>query len=404
MSSSTRSFLGLRAVIVTSAVALALGLTGSLGGVSAAPGAATSPEWQEDSPAADVSPRSSRIQRFPAPECSATHAVLSPNGRYLFTDNFTADRKKDHICVIDVRSKRLVTRIRLVTNEVLGVTEFTLSRDGRYLYVDAMVPDRYLGPALVESQLIKVDARTFRVVGKFTPETKDGTGPPDGMSIFGLTGTSTGAVLAAQRFGDRSTIYRADVDVRSLDVVTSNAPADTAVLVLSEDESTIWALGKTLAKIDARTGEIVARSTQVGGPWPRFDRGDVAVSPDERTVYINDTKRRELIAVDAVTLKVRERVRIAWQVWGIAAHPSNGNVWAMTSEILPKRPSRPPPELPAEIWQLDSRLRKTAQILMPSAGAAETLNFEPTGRQAYVTFTHYPRSSEVLIVPGSERS
>jgi DNA-binding beta-propeller fold protein YncE len=186
--------------------------------------------------------------------------------------------------------------------------------------------------------------------------------------------------------------------------VTTRAPADTSVLVLSEDESTIWALGKTLAKIDASTGATLARSNQVGGPWPRFHRGDVALSPDERTLYINDTKRRELIAVDAVTLRVRQRVRIARQVWGIATHPSNGNVWAITSELLPRVPVTLPPDLPAEIWTFNPRLRKSGQIMMPSPGAAEALNFDPTGAKAYVTFRYYPRPSEILILPAATRS
>ena len=400
MIGSAVSFRGLRVIAAASGVALALGVVGFLGGASAAPGAATSTEWQEGAPAADASPRSSRIQRFPAPECSGSQSVMSPDGRYIFTDNFTSDRKKDHICVIDVRSKRLVTRIRLVTKDVLAVGEFTLSRDGRHLYVDVGIPDRVLGPSFVEGRLIKVDTRTFRVVATFTPEEEVASGFVDGMSLFGLTGTSTGSVLAAQQLGDRSTIYRADVDVRSLDAVTASAPADTSVLVLSKDESIIWALGKTLAKIDAGSGATLARSNQVGGPWPRFLRGDVALSPDERTLYINDTKRRELIAVDSGTLKVRQRVRIAREVWGIAMNPSNGHLWAITSEILPRVPVTLPPDLPAEIWKFDARLRNNRRIVMPSPGAAEALSFAPTGAKAYVSFRYYPRPSEVLILRG----
>ena len=242
------------------------------------------------------------------------------------------------------------------------------------------------------------------MVAAFTPEKENASGLVEGMSLFGLTGTSTGSVLASEHLGGRSTIYRADVDSGTLEVLTRDAPAGTAALSLSGDESTIWALGKTLAKIDARTGEILARSKEVGGPWPRFGVGDVAVSPDERTLYISDTKRRELIAVDAVSLKVRERVRIARQVWTIATHPSNGNLWALTSEILPRVPVSLPPEVPKEIWQFNPQLRKTGRIVLPSVGGAETLSFAPTGGQAYVTFRQYPRPSEVFIVPASKRS
>ena len=399
----TGSCLSLRVIVTTTAV-LALSVTGLSAGASAAPASTGLVGAYGADPVAEVSLRSSRIQRFPAPECAGTGAVLSPDGRHLFTNNFTSDRKKDHICVIDVRSQRLITQIRLVTKEILGVTEFTLSQDGRYLYVDAMIPHRLLGPSFVESRLIKVDTTTFRVVAVFTPEEENASGVVDGMSLFGLTGTSTGSVLAARALGERSTIYRADVDAGTLEVLTRDAPAQTAALSLSEDESTIWALGKTLAKIDASTGEILARSKEVGGPWPRFGVGDVAMSPDERTLYISDTKRRELIAVDAVTLKVRERVRIARQVWTIATNPSNGNLWALTSEILPRVPVNLPPEVPKEIWQFNPKLRKTGRIVLPSVGGAETLSFAPTGKQAYVTFRQYPRPSEVFIVPASKRS
>ena len=395
------SFLRVRVLVATAAISLALSATGLPAGVSASPGATAPVGAYAAGPVVEVSLRLSRIQRFPAPGCRGTRAVMSPDGRHLFTNNFTADRKKDHICVINVRTKRLVTRIRLVSKEILGLTEFTLSKDGRYLYANAMIPHRYFGRPLVESRLIKVDTKTFQVVAVFTPEEENASGVVEGMSLGGLTGTSTGSVLAARALGERSTIYRADVDAGTLEVLTHGAPAHAAALSLSEDESTIWALGKTLAKIDARTGQILARSREVGGPWLWFGFGDVAMSPDERTLYISDTKRRELIVVDAVTLKLRERVRIARQVWTIATHPSNGNLWALTSEILPTVPVNLPPEVPKEIWQFNPKLRKTGRIVLPSVGGAETLSFAPTGRQAYVTFRQYPRPSEVFIVPTS---
>lgn len=401
---SISSLLGPRVMMTAFAIVLAASVNGLSEGVSAAPAPTASVGASGAIPVGEVSLRSSRIQRFPAAECAGTRAVLSPDGRYLFTDNFTADRTKDHICVIDVRSKRLVTRIRLVKKEILGVTEFNLSRDGRYLYVDAMIPHRLLGPSFVENRLIKVDTRTFRMVAAFTPEEENASGLVEGMSFFGLTGTSTRAVLVARHSGERSTIYRADVDAETLEVLTHDAPAHTAALLLSGDESTIWALGKNLAKIDARTGEVLVRAREVGGPWPRFGFGDVAMSPDERTLYISDTKRRELIAVDAATLKVRERVRIARQVWTIATHPSSGNLWALTSEILPRVPVDLPPEVPKEIWHFNPKLRKTGRIVLPSVGGAETLSFAPTGRQAYVTFRYFPRPSEVMVVPASKRS
>lgn len=404
MTKFTSSVPGVRVLVATAVISLAVSATGLSAGVSASSASTAAVGADEAGRVGEVSIRSSRTQRFPAPECGGTRSVISADGRYLFTNNFTADRKKDHICVIDVRTKRLVTRIRLVSKDILGLTEFTLSKDGRYLYVDAMIPHRYVGRPLVESRLIKVDTTTFQVVAVFTPEEENASGVVEGMSLWGLTGTSTGSVLAARALGERSTIYRVDVEAGTLEVLTRDAPAQTAALSLSEDESTIWALGKTLARIDARTGEILARSKEVGGPWPWFGFGDVAMSPDERTLYISDTKRRELIAVDAVTLKLRERVRIARQVWTIATHPSNGNLWALTSEILPRVPVNLPPEVPKEIWQFSPKLRKTGRIVLPSVGGAETLSFAPTGKQAYVTFRQYPRPSEVLIVPASKRS
>ena len=396
------SFLGVRVLVATAVISLAVSATGLSAAVSDSPASTAPVGADEAGRVGEVSIRSGQIERFPAPECDGTRAVMSPDGRHLFTNNFTADRKKDHICVIDVRTKRLVTRIRLVSKEILGLTEFTLSKDGRYLYVAAMIPHRYVGRPLVESRLIKVDTRTFRVLAVFTPEEENASGVVEGMTLSGLTGTSTGSVLAARAVGERSTIYHADVDAGTLEILTHGAPAQTAVLSLSQDESTIWALGKTLAKIDARTGEILARSREVGGPWPWFGFGDVAMSPDERTLYISDTKRRELMAVDAVTLKVRERVRIARQVWTIATHPSNGNLWALTSEILPTVPVNLPPEVPKEIWPFNPKLRRTGRIVLPSVGGAETVSFAPTGRQAYVTFRQYPRPSEVFIVPAAK--
>ena len=63
------------------------------------------------------------------------------------------------------------------------------------------------------------------------------------------------------------------------------------------------------------------------------------------------------------------------------------SVEAMTDLIASRAAVTSPPDLPSDSSQFDSRLRKPAQIAMPSAGTPEALSFASMGRQVYLTFT-----------------
>lgn len=349
---------------------------------------------------ADVARRARNVERFAAPRCNGTDSVISKDGRYLFTNEWLG--KRAFLCIIDLRERKVTKRLLLSKSKQAVVGTIDLSRDGTRLFVEVSDVERHpvLGMDFAYSSIVTVNAKTFQIAKSFTPRTQSSAGDEEGMSIFGLTHLIDDTVVFAVH-GLRTYGYLLNSDMRlgNLDILTLRAPQDITNIVVSSDGTTLWALGDRLARMDAVSGHVLASTASVAGTFPRISEGSLALSPDGQTLHMIDPSRRSYTVFDAETLKVQRSTRLPYIPKALAMTPDGRRIWILASYPLPSvPPSWPPPEYPDEVWTFDSQGRKTGRIVLPDPGGAESLVFDPSGMNGYVTFRRYPHPSEVLVL------
>lgn len=355
-------------------------------------------QWAAVAPV-DTAGRSRPIERFTAPRCNGTNSVTSKDGRYLFTNEWLG--KRAFLCVIDLREKRLMKRVLLKDSSRTAVETIDLSSDGGFLYIEVSDVERHpiLGWEFSYSSVVVVDAGTFKVVGSFTPRTESSAGD-EGMSIFGLTHLADDTVVFALHGAKKDGfLLTADVRNGNLNILSVRAPNDINNIVVSSDGATLWALGDGIARMDAVDGQVLATSLKVGGTFPKIPAHGLALSPDEQTLHMIDSSRRMYMVLDAETLKVKRSMRLSYIPKALAMTPDGRRVWILASFPLPRVPgSWPPPDYPDEVWTFDFQGRQTGRIVLPDPGGAESLVFDPSGINGYITFRKYPNASEVLVL------
>ena len=234
----------------------------------------------------------------------------SPDGRLLYialsgspiagpgVDESTlppADKAADGIAVFDIASGRVLRVIRGVSDP----EQVAVSPDGRRLYVASEDTGR----------LVVMDARQGGVLASLPVG-----GEPEGVAV---SPDGTIAYATSEEDHTVAVVETAAPRVRSR-VRVGLRPRNA---VFTSDSRRAFVPGEndaTVAAIDVAADRVTA-SIRLEGE--NFRPMGVALSPNDRALFVTTGRGRTLVRLDASTLAVTGRVEVGERPWGVAISP-----------------------------------------------------------------------------------
>ncbi len=236
--------------------------------------------------------------------------AASPDGRLLYialsgspiagpgVDESTlppADKTADGIAVFDIESGRILRVLRGISDP----EQVAVSRDGRRLFVAS----EDTGRALV------IDARQGGVLASLEVggEPEGVAVSPDGRIAYATSEEDhTVAVIPTERPHVRA---RVRVGLRPRNAVfTSDS---RRAFVPGENDSTVTVIDVASDRVVARTRLEGENSRPMG----------VAITPDDRHLFVTTGRGRRLVRLDAATLRSAGSVEVGDRPWGVTLSP-----------------------------------------------------------------------------------
>ena len=273
----------------------------------------------------------------------------------LFALLYVTNERAGTVQVIDTKIDRVVMRAA-VGNRPRGLA---ISPDGKRLYVATSWwrGRPHTGPEAV----IALDAATLKVVRKYTT---GGTDPecvavsPDGTRLYlsneeagtaSIVDVGTGARRATLIVGTEPEGVTASPDGRWVYVTAETSNVLTVIdaraektaanilvdsrpraMIFARDAARGWAsaeIGGTVLEIDAKKHRLLRRVKLASGDKPV----GLALSPDEKTLYVATGRGNGVVAIDTKTARILTRTPTGSRVWGIAIAPDGRKLYAANS-------------------------------------------------------------------------
>ncbi|HJQ38957.1 MAG TPA: cytochrome D1 domain-containing protein, partial [Thermoanaerobaculia bacterium] len=277
----------------------------------------------------------------------------------LFALLYVTNERAGTVQVIDTKTDRVV-RSAKVGDRPRGLA---LSPDGKRLYVATSWwrgrPD--MGSRRGPEAVIALDAATLKVLRSYTA---GGTDPecvavsPAGHRLYlsneeagtaSIVDVGTGVRRATLIVGTEPEGVTASPDGRWVYVTAETSNVLTVIdaraektaanilvdarpraLIFTRDATRAWAtaeIGGTVMEIDATKHRLLRRIKLSPADKPV----GLALSPDEKTLYVATGRGNSVVAIDTKTARVLARIPAGSRVWGIAIAPDGRKVYAANS-------------------------------------------------------------------------
>lgn len=273
----------------------------------------------------------------------------------LFTLLYLTNERAGTVQVIDTKTDRVVMRAA-VGNRPRGMA---ISPDGKRLYV---ATSWWRGrPHTGPEGVMALDAATLKVLRTYTT---GGTDPecvavsPDGHRLYlsneeagtaSIVDVGSGARRATVIVGTEPEGVTASPDGRWVYVTAETSNVLTVIdargektaanilvdsrpraMIFTRDATRAWAsaeIGGTVTEIDAKKHRVLRRVKLAAGDKPV----GLALSPDEKTLYVATGRGNAVVAIDTKTARILARTAAGSRVWGIAIAPDGRKVYAANS-------------------------------------------------------------------------